>query len=480
VRGGHHLLAGVMVRGAVPGCAVLGLLLATVCSGAHARPAVPPPADLRGADALAAGPGGAARDRALKRWAGRASLGDLLYVLRRPASELGPAEALLLDAAFERAPSSRPALRRRLEARLRLADPGWRDAEKGAVAFPAPLYPRASVFTAAALLPDSGDYQEYGRAVLAGIRAGLARPVPPGGAPLELVARPTGEDEPNRVLAAFDAVADRSGALIGELLSLPTLLLATAARFAGLPLVSPTATDEEIGMVTPSVFQVGPAGYERGAALAGATLAGDRLRVGVLVSSAVEGSSFARGFTAAAESLGAEVVWSESYGAGSVNFRDEVRNLTAKRVELLLWDGDAREAEALLRQLARDRVSVRICGGVALAPEQHHVETRLLLEGAQYVGEDWRLADSLEARLDAEGGGPEPSPGLRTRGYLAGAALAAAVQSGALCPEEIAAYLASHTAREPYLRARGFLDVRGQGARLPVYAVRRGRAVPVQ
>jgi hypothetical protein len=93
------------------------------------------------------------------------------------------------------------------------------------------------------------------------------------------------------------------------------------------------------------------------------------------------------------------------------------------------------------------------------------------------VGDDWLLPDSLAARLAAADSGATGTPGLRARGYLAGAAVAAAIEGGALSREEIAAALTARTRSDPYLRARGFLDARSLGARLPVYTVRRGRAV---
>ena len=66
------------------------------------------------------------------------------------------------------------------------------------------------------------------------------------------------------------------------------------------------------------------------------------------------------------------------------------------------------------------------------------------------------------------------------RGFLAGRLVSAAVAEGSLCPEEIASYLRSRLAAPPYLRARGFLDLRREGVFLPVFAVTRGRAVRVQ
>src|SRR5207249_1142120 len=135
------------------------------------------PRDVRAADALAATPPGQARDRTLLRWAAHATLADLLYVLRRPASDLGGAEGPLVEMALARAPAERRALGWRLLARLaplspeRLKKPleafAGRDGDLAA-------RPRASVFRVGTLLPDSGPYLGYGRAVRLGLETALA------------------------------------------------------------------------------------------------------------------------------------------------------------------------------------------------------------------------------------------------------------------------------------------------------------------
>ena len=226
------------------------------------------------------------------------------------------------------------------------------------------------------------------------------------------------------------------------------------------------------------MFQIGPSAYQRGARLAGAVLPaeGGPVRVGVLVSSEAS-HSFVNGFTTAAQQLGAEVVWRDEYGAGSQGFRDPVHALTVNRVELLFWDGDAHEAEALIRELARVHASLEVCGGGGLDPEQHHTNTRVLLEGVKYVAADWQPGEALASRLLGADGAPRPE--LDLRGYLAGRMIRAALAGGALCPEEVTEFLAAHTASEPYLKAHGFLDVSGDGAILPVYAVRGGKSVAV-
>jgi ABC-type branched-subunit amino acid transport system substrate-binding protein len=454
--------------------ALLGVSFASAPSAARDAPA---PSSLGAADTLAMSAPSRARDRTLARWAENASLADLMFVLRRDPGELASAEAPLARAALERTPSARAALRRRLATRCVIADPKRSGKLRSSLDPVVVPHPRASVFRVAAALPDSGDYRDFARAVRAGLEVGLSDRAP-GARPIDLVASSSGTSDAPALLRAFDRNADRCGAVVGELLTAPTWVLATATRYAGLPLISPTATDENLGLASPLVFQIGPSGRERALRLAGAVLGGSR-RVGVLLASNVENDPFARGFEAAAESLGAEVVWREVYASGNVGFREQVKAIAAKRVEVLFWDGDASEVDALLKQLARERVSVKICGGMPLAPEQHHAETQLLLEGVQYVGDEWSLPVVSSAKLDSvlvNREARERNP-VEIRGYLAGKMLASAIDAGALCPEEVAAWLADRRAKDPWLAARGFLDLSGEGVSLPFYTVSRGRAV---
>lgn len=465
----------------------LGMLaVALLAVGALPTRAAPgKPRTARDADSLAATPPTVARDRALTGWARHARLAELLYLLRRPPQQLGGAEAALVDAALDRTPPMQRALTRRLIVRRALADPHADRRSLGALAPYAGelgLRPFASAFRVAALLPDSGDYRDYGRAVTLGVACGLAQAGAGGALPLELEVHGTGDSGPGRVAAALDSAAEGAGAVVGELLSGPTLALAVGTRLLGLSLFSPTATDEGVGAAGSNVFQVGPSGLQRGAVLARAVLAGEPRRVALLLSSVAERGSFAAGFAAAAAGLGSTVEWRESYAPGNGDFRATARTLKAKGIQVVFWDGEAREAETLLRQLAGERVNVRVCGGQALDPADYHAETRALLEGVQYVADDWRLPAASQAVLDSlvRMQGVERANSLHVRGYLAARLIASAVANGALCPEEITTSLAGRVGADPYLHRRGFIDWRPDEATLPVFTVTRGRAVLAQ
>lgn len=399
------------------------------------------------------------------------SLDEVLALLFSTQGPLPEGEREVVERALALTPVAREDLRARLTARQLLADPRAAKKAGRTRAELLALRPYASPFRVAALLPDSGDYAEYGATLRTALAAGIAGAQPR----LELVAHGTGDDDAPRTAAALDTASQECALVVGELLSVPTRALATATRFMGMPLVSPSATDESIGRIGPAVFQVGPAQRERAFALAQVMFAGKARRFAIVASQPAMRGELVKAFSARAESLGARLVRREPYAHGNTDFRMIARSVRAAGAEVLLWDGEPREAEALVRSLATEGVSVRLCGGENLAPDQYHASGRTLLEGVVYVGEDWRLPAAEQARLDSLARSAGSKPGaLWNRGYLAGRRIAAAVAAGARTPNELAARLRH---RDGALRAAGMLDCALDGARLPVFSVQRGRSV---
>lgn len=399
------------------------------------------------------------------------SLDEVLAILAVHDGPLPEGERDVVRRALALTPSSRPELRERLEARLALTDTRLARKQPFRYAGMRALRPYASPFHVAALLPDEGDYADYAAVLRQAIVAGLAT----SSVPLDLVSYGTGDDDAPRAAAALDSAVQRCDIVVGELLSVPTRALATATRFMGVPLVSPSATDESIGRIGPAVFQVGPTRGERGVALARAMLAGAARKYAVVASQESMRGALVRGFVAEADTLGAKLVRREPYAAGTSDFRMIARSVRAAGAEVLLWDGEGREGEALVRALASEGVNVQLCGDERLAPEQFHNPARSLLDGVVFVGEDWRLPAPVHAMLDSLARARDSKPGaLWIRGYLAGRRIAAVIDAGARTPGELSRGL-QH--RDPASRASGMLDCELDGATLPLFVVQRGRAV---
>ncbi len=459
------------------------LALAALAAFTPAAPgtslAAPPrgaPRTVAEAESLLAAPGSRATSRALADWAKQAELDDLLWLLRLPPASTGESELALVDAALARAPAGRGQLRQRLLARRAAAAP----ARRGDPPLPLldGLRPWASVFRVASLLPDSGDYAGHTRILRAALAAGLRARRPPGGRTIALDTLGTGDSDPARAAALFEEATARSDLVVGELLSVPTQALATAAVARGVVLVSPTATDERIGRIGPRVFQVGPGAGARARALAEAVLGGAPRAVAIVGSAAGIRGAFAHAFAAEVAARGGRVVRREPARRLGTEAARQAASIKASGAEVLLWDGPARDAETLVRALAGEGAAVRICGGPALAPEGMRPSARGLFEGVTWVADDWRLPAAERARVDSLAAATgTPSGSLWTRGYLVGRLIAAAIGGGARTPNELARAL---RATDSTLAAGNVLDATREGATLPVFVVRNGRAVEAE
>ena len=426
------------------------------------------------ADSLAGTVSGPARDRALIEWARHAGVNDLAWLLRRSPAELGGAEPGLVDAALAATPPARDELRQRWLARRLLAAP--RSGRKGEPGLPdlSRLRPHASVFRIAVLLPDSGETRGYAVQVRAALDEGLSYGRAAGAPPIVLDSIGTAAGDPARVAAGLAQARLRSDVVVGELLSVQTLALATGSVLAGVVLVSPTATDERIGRVGPRVFQVGPGAETRARALAEIVLGPDAHAAAIVGSAAGIRGAFAAAFAAEVEARGGRIARREVVRAGA-DVAQQASGLLASGADVLFWDGGARELEPLVRALAAAGASLTLCGGPALAPDGMPAKLKPLLEGVTWVADDWRLSDDVRARLDTLAAAAGFRAGsLWTRGFLAGRRIADAVDAGARCAAEVADQL-RHP--DPVLAAAGSLACERDGARLPVFVTRHGKAV---
>ena len=423
------------------------------------------------ADSLLGTPASAARDKALTEWSRLAAPEDLAWLFRRPAGSFGGVEVALLDAALARTGPERAERRQRWLARRAIVAP--RTLKKGEAPLPslAALRPDASVFTVGSLLPDSGEYASYTRAVRAALVEGLRHGRPAGARALTLDTLGTGDSDPARLAEGFARLSARCDVVVGELLSVPTLSLATAASAAGVVVVSPTATDERIGGMGPRVFAVGPGPRERARTLADAVLGREPAIVAITGAATSVQGALANAFAAEVTARGGRIVRREPARTQDREATQQAIAIKSSGATVLFWDGPSRDAEALLRALASQGVSLRLCGAPTLAPEAMRANVRPLLEGVVWVAEDWRLPEPERSHLDSLARATGSRAGsLWTRAYLAGRAIATAVDRGARTPGEVADQLRGRA-------ASGTLDPALSGTTLPVFTVRSGRTV---
>ena len=456
----------------------LGIGAVPALAASHDR--VPVPRSVTAADLLVTGSGRSAeRLAAFRAWAREATLDELMYVLRHTSAVLGDLETPAAQAALDRAPAGRAELRERLAARVSVPAPKRsrraNAAAPGAGEGPAPH----STFRVALLLPSRGDHAAEAADLEAGFRAGLASRAAAGRPPIECVIARTGGEDPAEVAAAFDSVSRGVALVCGGFTRASAALLGAASRWSGLPVLLPVVDDAAAARLSARAWSIGPAAEDRGRTLAESMRieAGDRVAV---IASAASDTAFAGGFIAGCNEHGVTFVSRSSYAPGNTSFAADVRALAVQRVTVLFWDGDAGEAAALLRQLTRERVSLRICGGEGFDPGRHHRETRVFLEGVMYVPEDWALSAEADTALTRalparDQPGEEPSSALSVRGWLAGRMAGTALAAAPYTPDELAAAIAK--LGPGAADSMRLLGVRAAGAELPVFTVGAGHAV---
>ena len=388
-------------------------------------------------------------DRALDSWReevwrprAEALLADLL------GSELSAAELqLFLE---RRAGSERQGLARqalvRVEAAERLAAPpaGATAAVPGRVGVLAPL---------------SGRYAVYGEAFLEGARLALSRYNAERGTDFSLLEADTQGEPVRAALAARQLIQEaRVSALLGEVLSNPTVAAAVEANARGVPLLSPAATAEDIHAVGEWIFQNLISSDAQALALARVAiteLLGARLAV--LYPKQGDGEQLAHLFEQTIDALGGEIVASAAYEVGATDFGDVLDEIRIAQPELLFLSGEVEQLVLLVPQLAFYGIDAQLLGNDAWNSRRLARQGGAGLEGAVFPSDVLLKRDRslyrdfqrlYEARFES---GVSP---VAARGFLGMTLLLEVLGESSQTPAAIRDALAERTAAHGDERAR--------------------------
>lgn len=157
------------------------------------------------------------------------------------------------------------------------------------------------------------------------------------GTGFELLLRDTGADPVTSALAAREfCVEAGSIAVLGGLLSAPTASAAVTCDGYGVPLISPTATNDNIWKLGPTVFQTNITGlYEVRLLAELATSVMLKQRFAIIYPDTPEGQRHAQIFTSEVEARGGKIVASESFPAQGADFKDTILAVRKKRPEVI-------------------------------------------------------------------------------------------------------------------------------------------------
>ena len=147
----------------------------------------------------------------------------------------------------------------------------------------------------------------------------------------------TGADPVLSALVARDLCSVQGSiAILGGLLSAPTASAAVVCDLYGVPLLSPTATNDNIWKLGPSVFQTNITGlYEVRLLAQLATSILLKERFAIIHPDTPEGRRHAQVFTAEIESRGGKIVATSSFPPQGTDFKDPILALRIERPEVI-------------------------------------------------------------------------------------------------------------------------------------------------
>lgn len=313
--------------------------------------------------------------------------------------------------------------------------------------------------------PLQGPFAPYGENLRRGAMIGFDEYNARARFKLGLAIADTKGDPIDAVAAAGDLALEQGVVcIIGGLLSSTTIAVAGVASGLEIPVVSPSATREEISRAGPAVFQSTPPRLLQVRALAEAA----RVRLGadsaaVLFPETSDGEFIGGSFERAFERAGGKVVYSSGYLEGETNFGGMLSAMSSKGPDCILLAGTGRDLTPLIPQLVYYDLDVpvlaleSIAAGKAAELAQKHLTDVLYCPGVYRLTGDGleRFEETFEG---AYGSAPDE---FAVKGYLAARFVTAAMSAGARSRGEVTARLEDLVATEEALREYRFLSVEG-------------------
>jgi len=234
------------------------------------------------------------------------------------------------------------------------------------------------------------------------------------------------EGDPVAAAMAMRAFAaeDRPIAVIGGLLSSPTVAASLTGESFGIPLISPTATNERIQDLGRNTFQTNITSLFEARLLA--RLAVDvmlKKRVAIIHPDEPSGMRSAEVFAEEVLARGGDIVAMESFNTGLTDFRDPLRRVAETRPEAIFVPVGADILRLLGPQLDFYRTGALILGPSTWNHPGLAAEVGTILERAVFPSDTALYPPEWSAAFDAAWspeGLPEEASAIARQAYLAG------------------------------------------------------------
>ncbi|RMH68577.1 MAG: outer membrane protein assembly factor BamD [Gemmatimonadetes bacterium] len=226
-----------------------------------------------------------------------------------------------------------------------------------------PVLP-AKALSIGLICPLTGRYAVYGQAVQAGIKLAIKKFESREGIQINLVTRDSQAD-PIVALQAVNQLieAEEVVAILGPVMSDPTVVVAGVAQGHHIPLITPTATDRDISSIGSYIFRLNATTATQGVEMADYAVneLGYR-KFGLLYSTNPGAIQLARSFENRVLQYGGFIVSDQQFVEGTTDFREQMEALKAAEPEAIYIPATPAEAVLIAPQLAYHHIDAQILG----------------------------------------------------------------------------------------------------------------------
>ncbi len=252
------------------------------------------------------------------------------------------------------------------------------------------------VLSIGVICPFSDRFSVYGQAVHAGIKLAVSQFEKRTRQRIRLITKDSA-GEPIKALQSANQLIgeEKVTAIVGPIMSGPTIAVAGIAQNNQIPLITPTATDEGISSIGTYIFRLNATSTSQGYEMA--EYAYNRLghrTFGLLYSTNTGAIQLAQSFASRVRQLGAVVVCDQQYVEGTADFREQMLALRDSLPEAIYIPATPDEIILIAPQLVYHHVDAQMLGADGWNQEKVIRLGERHVEGAIFTAQFYGSVDS--------------------------------------------------------------------------------------
>ena len=276
--------------------------------------------------------------------------------------------------------------------------------------------PASTPFKVGVAGPMTGDYATYGKSHKEGAEIAMEELNAAGGVNGGQVSLALGDDlgDPKQaVLVAQKYIDDAELVVVdGHQFSGATIAAGAKYETAGLPMISPSATNPDITTLGKYIWRICMTDAVQGEGLANySVMTLNKQKIAIMYDNSDYGRGLADAYDAAVKAAGGTVVGKEQYAAGDTDFKAQLTKLKGASPDLLFLSGYYPEGSKIAQQARELGMDVQMLGSDGYASDElpklggAAVEGMLVSTFFDYTKEDPAVKKFVDAYKAKYGGG---------------------------------------------------------------------------